>query len=330
MTTQNTKKLRELGRTGIKVSPIGLGVMQFSGSQGIYSMMMSDIPQEEKNQIIQAALDGGINWFDTAELYGKGRSEQSLAAGLKAAGMADEDIIVCTKWWPLFRTARSIPRTVKDRLRFLDPYKIDLFMVHNPASFSSVSDEMHAMADLVEAGKIRSVGVSNFTAQQMAMAQVTLQTRGLKLAVNQVHYSLLHRKIEHNGVLQAAKDFGVTIVCWGPLGSGILTGKYHGDPEILASSPRGKRIRMGRQIESSRPIVNELENLAKKYQATPAQIALNWLINFNGDTVVAIPGASRVKQAVESAGAMAFKLTTDDLALLDEVSRPEPQKTRTK
>jgi len=320
MTNQNTKKLRELGRTGIKVSPIGLGVMQFSGSQGIYSMMMSNIPQADKNQIIQAALDGGINWFDTAELYGKGRSEQALAAGLKAAGMTDEDIIVCTKWWPLFRTARSIPRTVEDRLRFLDPYKIDLFMVHNPASLSSVDDEMHAMADLVEAGKIRSVGVSNFTAQQMAMAQVTLQTRGLKLAVNQVHYSLLHRKIEHNGVLQAAKDFGVTIVCWGPLGSGILTGKYHRDPEILANSPRGKRFRMGRQIEASRPVVSELEKLAAQYQATPAQVALNWRINFSGETVVAIPGASKVKQAVESAGAMSFKLTADELALLDDVS----------
>jgi aryl-alcohol dehydrogenase-like predicted oxidoreductase len=320
MTTQNTKQLRELGKTGIKVSPIGLGVMQFSGSQGIYRMMMSDIPQEEKNQIIQAALDGGINWFDTAELYGKGRSERSLAAGLKAAGKADNEVIVCTKWWPLLRTASSIPRTIEDRLRFLSPYTIDLYMVHNPASLSAVEDEMNAMADLVEAGKIRSVGVSNFTPQQMGRAQIALQLRGLKLAVNQVHYSLLHRNIEHNGVLQAAKDFGVTIVSWGPLGSGLLTGKYHRDAEILAQIPRGKRFRLGRQVEASRPIVAELEKLAEKYQATPAQIALNWLINFSGESVVAIPGASKVKQAVESAGTMKFKLSADDLALLDEVS----------
>ena len=99
------------------------------------------------------------------------------------------------------------------------------------------------------------------------MAQVTLQIRGLQLAVNQVRYSLLHRKIERNGVLQAAKDFGVTIVCWGPLGSGLLTGKYHRDPGILANSPRGKHIRMGRQIEQSRPVVGRTEKLAEKYQS---------------------------------------------------------------
>jgi aryl-alcohol dehydrogenase-like predicted oxidoreductase len=112
MTAQNQFEMRELGQTGIQVSPIGLGVMQFSGSQGMYRMMMSEIPQQDKNQIIKTALDGGINWFDTAELYGSGRSERSLAAGLKAAGKHSDEVIVCTKWWPILRTARSIPRTI--------------------------------------------------------------------------------------------------------------------------------------------------------------------------------------------------------------------------
>jgi aryl-alcohol dehydrogenase-like predicted oxidoreductase len=194
-------------------------------------------------------------------------------------------------------------------------------MVHNPLSFSSIETEMHAMADLVEAGKIRSVGVSNFNAAQMERTQSTLQKRGLTLAVNQVRYSLLHRKIERNGVLQAAKNLGVTIVCWGPLGSGLLSGKHHRDPEILAQSPPGKRMRLERAIEDSRPVVEELEKLAEKYQVSPAQIALNWLIHFNGDSVVAIPGASKVKHAVESAGAMTFKLSDEELAYLDEVSQ---------
>jgi aryl-alcohol dehydrogenase-like predicted oxidoreductase len=313
--------MRSLGQTGIQVTPIGLGVMQFSGAQGMYRMMMPEIPQPEKNHIIQTALDGGINWFDTAELYGSGRSEQSLATALKAAGAPDDQVVVCTKWWPILRTARSIPRTIETRLRLLAPYTIDLYMVHNPCSFSSVEAETHAMADLVEAGKIRSVGVSNFTAQQMERAQKVLQSRGLSLAVNQVRYSLLTRKIERNGVLQAAKELGVTIVCWGPLGSGLLTGKYHRDPEALARTTYGKRARLGRAIEGSRHLVAALEKLAGKYSVTPAQIALNWLIHFNGETVVAIPGASRVQQAAESAKAMAFKLSPDDLALLDEISK---------
>lgn len=314
---------RSLGQTDLQVTPIGLGVMQFSGAQGMYRWLQTDIPQADKNAIIQAALDGGINWFDTAELYGGGNSERSLAAALKAAGVADDQVSVCTKWWPVLRAARSIPRTVEERLRNLSPYSIDLYMVHNPMSFSSVEAEMHAMADLVEAGKIRAVGVSNFDPKQMERAQKTLMDRGLSLAVNQVRYSLLHRKIEDNGVLQAAKDLGVTIVCWGPLGSGLLTGKYHRSPKALAGAVYAKRARMKRAIEASRPVVEELEKLAEKYSATPAQIALNWLVNFSGETVVAIPGASKVKHAVESAGAMQFTLSDEDLAKLDEVSRQQ-------
>jgi aryl-alcohol dehydrogenase-like predicted oxidoreductase len=136
-----------------------------------------------------------------------------------------------------------------------------------------------------------------------------------------VRYSLLHRKIEHNGVLQAAKEMDVTIVCWGPLGSGILTGKYHRNPEAFAHTTYAKRVRMQRAIEASRPVVDELITLADKYSATPAQVALNWLIHFSGETVVAIPGASKVKQAVESAGAMKFTLSDEDLARLDEISK---------
>jgi len=162
----------------------------------------------------------------------------------------------------------------------------------------------------------------------MERAQKTLKSRGLHLAVNQVRYSLLHRSIEHNGVLQAARDLGVTIVCWGPLGSGLLTGKYHRDPEVLANAKFGKRLRMGRAIEDSRPVVEALEALTEKYSATPAQIALNWLVHFSGETVVAIPGASKVRQAVESAGAMRFKLSDEDLSRLDEISREQEADSR--
>ena len=154
--------LRTLGKTDIKISPIGLGMMEFSGGGGLLGAAFPVISQEEKNATVSAALDGGVNWFDTAELYGVGVSEASLAAALKAAGKSDGEVVVATKWWPFLRTARNIPRTIQDRLRFLDGYSIGLYMVHQPFSFSSPEAEMDAMADLVEAGKIRSVGVSNF------------------------------------------------------------------------------------------------------------------------------------------------------------------------
>jgi len=312
---------RRLGQTEIEVTPIGLGVMQFAGGEGIFGMMFPEISQEKMNGIIKTALDGGINWFDTAEIYGRGRSERGLANALRAAEKKDDEVIVATKWLPMLRTARNIPRTISDRLHFLDGYSIDLYMVHQPWGFSPPEAEMDAMADLVQVGKIRSVGVSNFNAEQMRRAQMALQKRGLPLAVNQVQYSLLHRKIETNGVLAAAKELGVTITAWSPLASGLLTGKFHKNPEILNQTPFGRRMQLRRGIERSRPLIQALEEVSIKHDATPAQIALNWLIHFQGEAVVAIPGASKAKQAEESAGVMKFKLSNEEMNRLDKLSR---------
>jgi len=295
--------------------------MQFAGGAGIFGMMFPEISQETMDGILRTALDGGINWFDTAEIYGRGRSEQGLANALRAAEKKDDEVIVATKWFPMFRTARNISRTIDDRIRFLDGYSIDLYMVHQPWGFSSPEAEMDAMADLVDVGKIRSVGVSNFNAEQMRRAHAALQKRGLPLAANQMQYSLLHRKIETNGVLAAAKELGITITAWSPLASGLLTGKFHKDPEILNRTPFGRRMRLRREIERSRPLILALEEIASKHDATPAQIALNWLIHFQGEAVVAIPGASKVKQAEENAGVMNFRLTHEEMTKLDEMSR---------
>jgi aryl-alcohol dehydrogenase-like predicted oxidoreductase len=312
---------RSLGKTGIQVTPIGLGVMELSGGGGMLGMAFPVISKADKNAIIQTALDGGINWFDTAEIYGAGVSERSLADGLKAAGKRPGDVVVATKWFPLFRTAGNIPHTISNRIRFLEGYPIDLYYVHNPSSFSSPEAEMNAMADLAEAGKIRSVGVSNFGPERMRRAHAALQKRGLPLAANQVRYSLLYRRIEIDGTLETAKELGVTITAYTPLASGLLSGKYHKNPELLKSKPFFWRARIQRQLEASRPLVAVLEEIAAKYQATAAQVALNWLIYFNGEIVVTIPGATKASQAAESAAAMKFKLSDAELARLDELSR---------
>jgi aryl-alcohol dehydrogenase-like predicted oxidoreductase len=313
--------LRTLGKTDIKITPIGLGMMEFGGGGGLLGVAFPTISQEVKNATVKAALDGGINWFDTAELYGLGVSEASLTAALKAAGKSDEDVVVATKWWPLFRTAGNIPRTIQDRLRFLDSYSIGLYMVHQPISLSSPEAEMDAMADMVEAGKIRSVGVSNYNPGRMRRAHQQLVRRGLLLAANQVLFSLLDRGIERDGTLETAKELGVTIIAYTPLASGLLSGKYHKNPDLLKNKPIFWRGRMQRRLEKTRPLVQALEEIGTKYNATPAQVALNWVIHFHGDSVVTIPGATKPRQAAESAGAMKFKLSSDELAHLDEVSR---------
>jgi len=278
------------------------------------------IAQAEKNLIVKAALDGGINWFDTAELYGAGVSEASLSAALKSAGKRDDEVVVATKWWPLFRTARNIPLTIQDRIRFLDGYTIGLYMVHQPFGFSSPEAEMEAMAGLVEAGKIRSVGVSNFSADQMRRAYITLQKHGLPLAVNQVRFSLLDRSIERNGILDTAKELGITLIAYTPLASGLLTGKYHNNPGLINKKPLFWRTRLQRGIDKCRTLVHALEEIGQKYQATPAQVALNWVINSHGETIVTIPGATKVHQSVESAGAMNFKLSDAEMSRLTNMS----------
>jgi aryl-alcohol dehydrogenase-like predicted oxidoreductase len=313
-------QMRPLGKTDLFVTPIGLGVMEFAGGEGLMGRMFPVIPQEQKNAIIRAALDGGINWFDTAEAYGGGISERSLVTALKAAGKSDKDVLIETKWLPIFRTAGNIAHSIHNRLANLDGFSIANYMVHQPYSFSSPEAEMNAMADLVEAGKIRSVGISNFSPTRMRRAHAALVKRGLPLAVNQVRYSLLSRQIETNGVLETAKELGVTIVAYTPLERGLLSGKYHKNPELLSHVPGWRKAIMRRNLERSRKLVNAMEEIGTRYDATIAQVALNWLINYNGEIVLTIPGATKVSQAEENAGAMKFQLSADEMTQLDDLS----------
>lgn len=315
---------RRLGRTDIEVTPVGLGCWQFSAGQGLAGKFWEAIPQSAVNQVVEASLAGGINWFDTAEIYGNGASERALAAALKHAGKNNGEVVVATKWSPIFRTAGSIRSTILQRLSCLAPFAIDLHQVHNPLSFSSVEAEMSAMAQLVADKKIRAVGVSNFNVARMRRAHVALAKHGLALASNQVKYSLLDRRVESNGTLAAAKELGVTIVAYSPLEQGLLTGKYHQHPEYVKTRP-GPRKWMGRfgaqGLERSRPLIEELSKIAQSHGATAGQVALAWLYQFHQNVVVVIPGASRVEQAVENRGALELILSSYDLDKLDQLSR---------
>lgn len=314
---------RELGRTGIHVSPIGLGTMQFSGA-GLMSAFYPPLGQAQVDVIVKTAVDGGINWFDTAEAYGHGKSERRLSGGLENAGIKPGDATVATKWAPLLRTAKSIERTIGDREVALDPFPVDLHQIHTGyGSFSPVRTEVKAMARLVEACDIRSVGVSNFSARQMEIAHETLAARGIPLATNQVQINLLHRKIETNGVLETARRLGVTLIAHSPLASGILTGKFHDDPGLVAKLPRARRLMTGmtdKRLARTAPLIDGMREIAAAHQASISQIALAWLITYYGDTVVAIPGASKPHHAKEAAGAMKIALTKAQTQRLADLS----------
>jgi aryl-alcohol dehydrogenase-like predicted oxidoreductase len=314
---------RQLGRTGIEITPIGIGTMQMA-NKGMVTAAYPSVTADASAGVIRAAIDGGVNWFDTAEMYGGGESERSLTTALRTAGASPGDVLIATKWAPFARSAASIRNTIDKRLGALQGFPIDLHQIHMPyGSFSSIPAQVRAMAELVKAGKIRSVGVSNFSAAQMEQASAVLKTYGLELASNQVRISALHRTIEKNGVLDAAKRLGVTLIAYSPLESGLLTGRFHDDPNALRSLPRIRRIALGnaKKIAQTTPLADELRAVGKAHDASISQVALAWLINYYGDTVVAIPGASKPHQAEQSAAAMKIELSKTELAGIAEASR---------
>lgn len=322
--TGATMQTRRLGGTDRDITAIGLGCMQFSNT-GPGGHFYGATAQATVDAIVRTARDHGVNWFDTAEMYGGGHSERALTTALRGLGVTPGSVVIATKWPPLMRTARSIEATIGDRLDALQGYPVDLHQIHMPwGSLSPHHAQVEAMARLREAGRIGAVGVANFSAPQMERAAAILAARGLSLASNQIQLSLAHRRAEADGVLATAKRLGVTIIAYSPLRSGLLTGKFHDDPDRIARLKPIRR-RLGgfntAALERTRPLIDELRAVADAHGATPGQIALAWLLHRYGDTVVAIPGASRPAQAAESAAAAHLRLSEREIAALDDRSK---------
>jgi aryl-alcohol dehydrogenase-like predicted oxidoreductase len=313
--------LHYLGSSGLHVTPIGLGCWQFSKMNNYAGKFWPKLEDDQITSIVGQALQNGINWFDTAEIYGGGASEKALSAALQRLGKKPGEVVIATKWWPLFRTASNIGKTIDDRLAALDPFPIDLYQVHQPYGLSNEKAEMKAMAALVKAGKIRYVGVSNFSAGKMRNAWETLNRLGIPLISNQVRYNLLDRSIESNGILQTAKELGITIIAYSPLAQGILSGKFHDNPDLLKNIGFRKYTSIFKPsgLEKSRPLIEKLKSLGIKYNVTASQVALNWLLNIHGDSVVAIPGSTQPIQAKEDTDVMKFKLSEEDLLALSAI-----------
>jgi aryl-alcohol dehydrogenase-like predicted oxidoreductase len=315
---ETTSSFRFLGKSDLKVTPIGIGCWQFSKTNNLAGKFWPKLDDELITSIVGQSLQNGVNWFDTAELYGNGASERALSAALTRLGKKPGEVLIATKWWPMFRAASNISKTIDKRLAALDPFPIDLYQVHQPYGFSNEKEEMKAMAGLVKAGKIRYIGVSNFSAKKMRSAWETLDKLGIPLISNQVRYNLLDRSIESNGILETAKELGITIIAYSPLAQGILSGKFHDNPDLIKNigfrkySASFKPSGMGK----SKPLIEKLKTLGIKYNVTPAQIALNWVINYHGDSVVAIPGSTHTTQAREDTAVMKFKLSEEDLLSL--------------
>ena len=277
------------------------------------------LPAERVREIVAASLEGGVNWFDTAEIYGRGASEQALSQALTETQAPRQSFAIADKWWPALRFAGSISRTLPQREKALGGMRVDLHQIHQPFSVSSVERQASEMASLVSNGRVRAVGVSNFNEQRMRTAHSVMKSAGVSLATNQVKYSLIDRDIERNGILDAAKELGVSIIAYSPLAQGVLTGKYHGEADIGKTAGPRKHMKRFKPkgLEATQPLVSELERVAAEHNVSPSQIALAWVVQRHGQQIVTIPGASSVKQARANAESMQISLNGQELETLD-------------
>ena len=296
-----------LGNTGIEVTPMGFGTWAWGDS--LFWGYGKDYGEMDLRLAFQAAVNKGITFLDTAEVYGLGKSEELIGKFIKETNATTQ---IATKYMPLpwrFR-AEDVADAVTASLKRLKMPSVDLYQVHFPfPSFLSQEGLMNALADEVQQGRIKAVGVSNYSAEQLREAHRVLALRGVPLAVNQVRYSLITREIETNGVLAAARELGVTILAYSPLAQGLLTGKY-----TMSNPPTGarsfdKRFQTAGLIKLQ-PVLDKLNELGEKYSKTPAQVALNWLICQPG--VIPIPGIKTAAQVDQNAGAIGWELSETD------------------
>jgi aryl-alcohol dehydrogenase-like predicted oxidoreductase len=302
------------------IAPIGVGTWAWGDS--FFWTYGKDYGEAQVSEAFRTSLEAGVTLFDTAEVYGLGESERILGRLMKS----DRDkIYIATKYMPVpwrFRE-QQVSDAVKASLDRLGVDSIDLYQIHQPVSFlMSQLTLLKALAREVEVGHIGALGVSNYSASQMREAHATLSSYGIPLAVNQMQYSLLNRKIESNGVLETARELGVTILAYSPLAQGLLTGKYQNSSEGAAAMGARKMDARFKpeNLEKIKPVVDLLTQIGQKHDRTPAQVALNWLMSQPG--VIPIPGAKTADQAAQNAGAIGWSMTEEEVEEIDRITRP--------
>jgi aryl-alcohol dehydrogenase-like predicted oxidoreductase len=302
-----------LGTTGIEVTPIGFGTWAWGDS--LFWGYGKDYGEADLKLAFQAAINKGITFLDTAEIYGLGKSEELLGKFIKETNATTQ---IASKYMPLPWRFRSedLADAVTASLKRLRMPSMDLYQVHWPfPSLLSQEGLMNALADEVEQGRIKAIGVSNYNAEQMREAHKLLARRGIPLAVNQMRYSLITREIESNGVMAAARELDITILAYSPLAQGLLTGKY-----TATNSPSGARSIdqrfKGAGLRKVQPLLEKLSELGEKYGKTQAQVALNWLICQPG--VIPIPGIKNAAQVEQNAGALGWELSVKEVAELSQ------------
>ena len=259
-------------------------------------------------EAFQKALDVGINFIDTAEIYGRGKSEELIAEAIRGHR---EDVVIGTKIWPWNLSYGRLKRAADRSRQRLGVDVIDLYQIHWPNPFFPIRNTMKSMKRLVEAGKIRSVGVSNFNLTKMKSAQESLAP--LDLASNQVKYNLLDRGVELD-LLPYAETSGITIIAYSPLAFGLLTGRYKPETKPTSMVQTLNHRFSQKNLTRLGNLLLVISEIASEHNKTLSQVSLNYLIC--KPNVVAIPGAKRSDHVADSAGATDWRLTESEVSRL--------------
>ncbi|MGB9639302.1 MAG: aldo/keto reductase [Anaerolineales bacterium] len=308
--------LVELGKSNLKVSALGIGTWAWGDRS--YWGYGKDYSLADIQAAFEISVKMGVNFFDTAEVYGNGMSEKIIG---ELKEKIEQPIIIASKFMPYpWRLSRSeFNKALRNSLRRLNLKQIHLYQIHWPIGPRSIETWVECLADAYLDGLCLSVGVSNYNAEQILRALDVLSKKGVPLASNQVPYSLLNRKIEKDGTFKVCTENQIKIIAYSPLAQGLLSGKY-----TLKHRPKGMRrfIYKTDALKRNAELIQKLTEIGQKYDhKSPAQVALNWVICKGA---IPIAGAKNLRQAQENCGCLNWRLAEEDITELDHITESIP------
>lgn len=308
-----------LGRSGLEVSRLGFGCM------GLAEFYGDPLSNAQAETLLEGALERGVNFLDTADMYGSGRNEEQLSGFMKKRR---EKIVIATKfamkrgpngeWLGLSNDPKYIKQACDASLNRLGVDVIDLYYMHRRDREVPIEDSVGAMADLVRLGKVRALGLSEVSVETLKKANDVHP-----IAALQSEYSIVTRDMEAE-VIPACRELGVTFVAYSPLGRGLLTGTFRSEKDFDKSDYRmsaNPRFADG-ALEKNLTLVDQIAKIAKSVDATPAQIALAWVLS-KGEDIVPIPGTKKLSRLDENLGALNVRLSADNIAAIERATPPE-------